>query len=38
MYNPEYVTRPHVVALNKVDLEDAGALAFQGDGFTFIGT
>lgn len=24
MYNPEYVTRPHVVALNKVDLEDAG--------------
>lgn len=25
MYNPDYVTRPHVVALNKVDLEDAGA-------------
>jgi hypothetical protein len=24
MYNPDYVTRPHVVALNKVDLEDAG--------------
>jgi GTPase involved in cell partitioning and DNA repair len=24
MYNPTYVTRPHVVALNKIDLEDAG--------------
>jgi GTPase len=24
MYNPAYVTRPHVVALNKMDLEDAG--------------
>lgn len=24
LYNPAYVTRPHVVALNKVDLEDAG--------------
>jgi hypothetical protein len=27
MYNPDYVTRPHVVALNKVDLEDAGECA-----------
>ncbi len=26
MYNPDYVTRPHVVALNKMDLEDAGEL------------
>eukprot|EP00879_Flechtneria_rotunda_P016960 GHRR01017756.1.p1 GENE.GHRR01017756.1~~GHRR01017756.1.p1 ORF type:complete len:501 (+),score=174.15 GHRR01017756.1:298-1800(+) len=26
MYNPDYVMRPHVVALNKMDLEDAGAL------------
>lgn len=25
MYNPSYVTRPHVVALNKMDIEDAGA-------------
>eukprot|EP00775_Hariotina_reticulata_P006449 gene6449-6678_t len=24
LYNPDYVTRPHVVALNKMDLEDAG--------------
>jgi hypothetical protein len=27
MYNPDYCSRPHVVALNKMDLEDAGALA-----------
>jgi hypothetical protein len=27
MYNPDYCARPHVVALNKMDLEDAGALA-----------
>lgn len=27
MYNPEYVTRPHVVALNKMDLEDAGGVS-----------
>lgn len=33
MYNPEYVTRPHVVALNKVDLEDAGALASSVEGY-----
>ncbi|KAI8469774.1 MAG: GTP-binding protein Obg/CgtA [Monoraphidium minutum] len=26
MYNPDYCTRPHVVALNKMDLEDAGGL------------
>lgn len=26
MYNPTYVSRPHVVALNKMDLEDAGGL------------
>ncbi|KAG1673633.1 hypothetical protein FOA52_013297 [Chlamydomonas sp. UWO 241] len=26
MYNPEYVARPHVVALNKMDMEDAGGL------------
>jgi len=26
MYNPDYCARPHVVALNKMDLEDAGAL------------
>lgn len=26
MYNPEYVTKPHVVALNKIDLEDAHEL------------
>lgn len=24
LYNPDYVARPHIVALNKVDLEDAG--------------
>jgi GTPase involved in cell partitioning and DNA repair len=24
LYNPEYAARPHIVALNKVDLEDAG--------------
>jgi GTP-binding protein len=27
MYNPAYVTRPHVVALNKMDLEDAGKMS-----------
>jgi len=26
MYNPDYCNRPHVVALNKMDMEDAGAL------------
>ncbi|WIA30129.1 hypothetical protein OEZ86_000222 [Tetradesmus obliquus] len=26
LYNPDYVARPHIVALNKVDLEDAGDL------------
>ncbi len=26
MYNPEYCARPHVVALNKMDLEDASEL------------
>jgi len=26
MYNPDYCSRPHVVALNKMDLEDAGEL------------
>ena len=26
MYNPEYTARPHVVALNKMDLEDAAEL------------
>ena len=26
MYNPEYCARPHVVALNKMDLEDAHQL------------
>ena len=26
MYNPEYCARPHVVALNKMDLEDAAEL------------
>lgn len=30
MYNPDYVTRPHVVALNKVDLEDAGVWRGRG--------
>jgi GTPase involved in cell partitioning and DNA repair len=24
LYNPDYVERPHIVAVNKVDLEDAG--------------
>ena len=23
MYNPEYTSRPHVVVLNKMDMEDA---------------
>lgn len=32
MYNPDYVTRPHVVALNKVDLEDAGVWRGRGEG------
>ena len=26
MYNPEYCARPHVVALNKMDLQDAAQL------------
>jgi translation elongation factor EF-1alpha len=26
MYNPDYCNRAHVVALNKMDMEDAGAL------------
>ena len=26
MYNPEYSTRPHIVALNKMDLPDAAEL------------
>ncbi len=26
MYNPEYTARPHVVALNKMDLDDAAEL------------
>ena len=26
MYNPEYCARPHVVALNKVDMPDAADL------------
>lgn len=26
MYNPDYCLRPHIVALNKMDLEDAAAL------------
>eukprot|EP00882_Tetradesmus_deserticola_P024133 GHRQ01026362.1.p1 GENE.GHRQ01026362.1~~GHRQ01026362.1.p1 ORF type:complete len:299 (+),score=149.20 GHRQ01026362.1:519-1415(+) len=26
LYNPDYAARPHVVALNKMDLEDAGDL------------
>lgn len=26
MYNPEYCARPHVVALNKMDLHDAAQL------------
>ena len=26
MYNPEYCARPHVVALNKVDMPDAAEL------------
>lgn len=26
MYNPEYCQRPHVVVLNKMDLEDASEL------------
>ena len=26
MYNPEYCQRPHVVVLNKMDLEDAADL------------
>lgn len=26
LYNPEYCSRPHVVALNKMDLEDAAGL------------
>lgn len=32
MYNPDYCARPHVVALNKVDLEDAGERAQGGRG------
>ena len=27
LYNPGYCARPHAVALNKMDLEDASALA-----------
>jgi len=30
MYNPDYVLRPHVVALNKMDLEDAGGTVKRG--------
>ena len=26
MYNPEYCARPHIVALNKMDLQDAAHL------------
>lgn len=26
LYNPAYCARPHVVALNKMDLEDASGL------------
>ena len=26
LYNPEYCARPHVVALNKMDLDDAADL------------
>lgn len=26
MYNPEYCARPHVVALNKIDMPDAAEL------------
>lgn len=26
LYNPEYCARPHIVALNKMDLEDAAEL------------
>jgi GTPase involved in cell partitioning and DNA repair len=26
LYNPEYCARPHVVALNKMDLDDAAEL------------
>ncbi len=26
LYNPSYCSKPHVVALNKMDLEDAGEL------------
>ena len=32
LYNPEYVDRPHVVALNKEDLVDGGGGGVGGDG------